>query len=47
MQRDTHTIDAKDQAPGRLATKIAVLLRGKQKKDFYPHIDMGTNRCTS
>jgi large subunit ribosomal protein L13 len=41
MQRNTHTIDAKDKSPGRLATKVASLLRGKHKRDFVPHIDMG------
>jgi large subunit ribosomal protein L13 len=41
MQRNTHTIDARDKAPGRLATKVADLLRGKHKKDFMPHLDIG------
>ncbi len=41
MQRDTHTIDAKDKVLGRLATKIVPLLRGKHKRDFVPHIDNG------
>lgn len=40
-QRQTHQIDATDQAPGRLATEVAKLLRGKHKPTFEPHIDAG------
>lgn len=39
--RARHEIDATNQAPGRLATKIAMILRGKNKPDFTPHIDSG------
>ncbi len=35
---NTHTIDAKDQALGRLATKIAVLLRGKNRATYQPNL---------
>ena len=41
MQRETHAIDASGKVLGRLATEIAVLLRGKQKPDFLPYKDMG------
>ena len=41
MQRNTHTIDATNKVLGRLATEIAVLLRGKDKPDFAPNKDMG------
>ena len=41
MERQTHTIDARDKVLGRLASQIAVLLRGKQKPDFFPYKDMG------
>jgi len=41
IKREKHEIDATGMAPGRLATKIAVLLIGKHKKEFQPHIDMG------
>lgn len=41
MKRDTHTIDATDRVLGRLATEIAVLLRGKNKPDFAPNKDIG------
>ncbi len=40
-KRDKHTIDAKDQILGRLATQIAGLLRGKQKPEFAPNKDIG------
>ena len=36
-----HKIDATGQAAGRLATKIATLLRGKNKPEFAPNIDGG------
>jgi len=39
--RKTHTIDATNKVLGRLASKIAVLLRGKHKPDFFPYKDMG------
>lgn len=34
-------IDAADQTVGRLASKIAATLRGKNKVNFTPHIDTG------
>jgi large subunit ribosomal protein L13 len=34
-------IDAQDVVLGRLATHAAVLLRGKHKATFAPHMDMG------
>ncbi|MBU2651619.1 MAG: 50S ribosomal protein L13 [Bacteroidetes bacterium] len=36
-------IDATGQTVGRLATQIAVLLRGKHKAYFTPHVDCGDN----
>lgn len=41
IQRDWHVIDASGQTLGRLATQIAVLLRGKHKPTFSPYIDGG------
>jgi len=41
MERKTHTIDVTNKVLGRLATEIAVLLRGKHKPDFAPYKDMG------
>ena len=39
--RKWHVIDAQDVVLGRLATHAAVLLRGKHKATFAPHMDMG------
>ena len=36
-----YLVDAEDKTLGRLATKIAVVLRGKNKPSFTPHLDMG------
>jgi len=36
-------IDATDQVLGRLASRVAVLLRGKNKVNFTPHVDCGDN----
>ncbi len=41
IERKKHEIDATDQVLGRLATKIALILRGKNKATFQPHIDAG------
>ena len=36
-------IDAEDQILGRLASKVAMLLRGKTKPNYTPHVDCGDN----
>jgi large subunit ribosomal protein L13 len=36
-----YIVDAADQRLGRLATAIAMVLRGKNKPTFTPHIDTG------
>lgn len=41
IERKKHEIDATDQVLGRLATKIALILRGKNKATYQPHIDAG------
>lgn len=41
MERETHTIDAQNKVLGRLATEVAVLLRGKHKPEFVPYKDIG------
>ncbi|MBM3250841.1 MAG: 50S ribosomal protein L13 [Candidatus Nealsonbacteria bacterium] len=41
MQRKDHIIDATNKVLGRLATEIAILLRGKHKPDFAPNKDIG------
>lgn len=40
-QRQWHHIDAENAVVGRIARDAAVLLRGKQKPTFAPHIDGG------
>ena len=41
IERKTHTINATDKTVGRLATDIAIKLRGKNKPEFDPSQDMG------
>jgi large subunit ribosomal protein L13 len=41
VQRQWHVIDANDVVLGRLASQIAILLRGKHKPTFAPHVDTG------
>ena len=36
-------IDADGQTLGRLASRVAILLRGKHKPNFTPHVDCGDN----
>ncbi|MDE9365294.1 50S ribosomal protein L13 [Luteipulveratus sp. YIM 133132] len=39
--RAWHIIDATDVVLGRLASQVAILLRGKHKTTFAPHVDTG------
>ena len=41
LNRDWFLFDATDKTLGRLATEIAVVLRGKNKPSFTPHLDTG------
>ncbi len=41
VERTWHVIDANDVVLGRLASQVAVLLRGKHKATFAPHVDGG------
>ena len=41
MDRQWVVVDAKDQVLGRLASRIALVLRGKHKVTFTPFLDMG------
>ncbi|MCL6274827.1 50S ribosomal protein L13 [Muricauda sp. 2012CJ35-5] len=36
-------VDAEGETLGRLASKVAKLLRGKHKPNFTPHVDCGDN----
>lgn len=39
--RDWYIVDASGKILGRLATKVALILMGKRKTTFTPHIDSG------
>ena len=41
IEKKWHLIDARDKILGRLSSKIAILLRGKHKPIFTPHMDSG------
>ena len=41
VKREWFIIDATDKVLGRLASKIAHILRGKHKAEFTPHVDTG------
>ena len=41
IQRKWHLVDADGKTLGRLATRVAILLRGKHKPIFTPHVDTG------
>ena len=41
IERKNHKIDATDRAPGRVATEVAILLRGKNKPNFETNVDGG------
>ena len=42
-KKEWYVIDATDQVLGRLASRIALVLRGKNKPDYTPHADCGDN----
>lgn len=41
IQRKWHLIDAKDVILGRMASRIAMILQGKTKPIYTPHVDTG------
>ena len=41
IERDWYVVDAADQRLGRLASEIAMVLRGKNKPEYTPHMDTG------
>ncbi|MDR2802586.1 MAG: 50S ribosomal protein L13 [Prevotellaceae bacterium] len=43
VNKEWLVIDATDQVLGRLASRVACLLRGKHKVNFTPHVDCGDN----
>jgi large subunit ribosomal protein L13 len=43
VEKEWYIVDAKDEVLGRLATVVAMVLRGKHKTSFTPHVDCGDN----
>jgi len=43
LQERWYLVDAKDQVLGRLASRIANVLRGKHLPNYTPHLDMKTH----
>ena len=43
VEKNWVLVDADGQTLGRLASKVAILLRGKHKPNFTPHVDCGDN----
>jgi large subunit ribosomal protein L13 len=41
VERKWYVIDAEDKVLGRMAARIAMMLRGKHKPQFTPHTDTG------
>ena len=41
MPEQLHTINAKAQVLGRLASQVATILIGKHKPEYEPHLDKG------
>jgi len=43
VEKEWYVVDAENEILGRLASKIAFVLRGKHKPSFTPHVDCGDN----
>jgi large subunit ribosomal protein L13 len=43
VNKEWYIIDATNEVLGRLASKVAKIIRGKNKPDFTPHVDCGDN----
>ena len=41
VKANWHVIDATDQVLGRLAARVALILQGKNKPTYTPHVDTG------
>ena len=41
VRRDWYVVDANGKTLGRLATQVAMRLRGKHKAEYTPHVDTG------
>ncbi len=43
VQKEWVLVDAEDEILGRLASKVAKMIRGKHKSNYTPHVDCGDN----
>lgn len=43
VKKEWILVDAENEIVGRLASKVAYMLRGKHKTSFTPHVDCGDN----
>ncbi len=43
VKKEWVIVDARDQVLGRLTSVVAMVLRGKHKPDYTPHVDCGDN----
>lgn len=43
VKKEWYVVDATNEVLGRLASKVALVLRGKTKPDFTPNVDCGDN----
>jgi large subunit ribosomal protein L13 len=43
VEKEWYVVDAENEILGRLASRIAIVLRGKHKPNFTPHVDCGDN----
>ena len=43
VNKEWVVIDATDQVLGRFASRVALILRGKNKPNYTPHVDCGDN----
>ena len=41
ISQQWYLVDAADRPLGRLASEVAVILRGKHRPDYSPHLDLG------
>ena len=43
VEKEWYVVDAENEILGRLASRVAYVLRGKHKPSFTPHVDCGDN----
>jgi len=41
LKKKWYVVDAQDKILGKLATRVATVLRGKDKPEYTPHVDCG------